>query len=256
MKKKEKNTILAQKPRYHIHMNTPAQTTDLPLDHTRDRAEATIMTQVACWMMLGLLVTAGVAAYFGASQNMVDYFEQHPGVMWGAIIGQLVLVFVLVLGLRKMPLPVAQMMFLVYAALNGFVLSSLAAVYTTATLGYTFLITAVMFGGLALFGATTKKNLSAVGRFAFMALLGLIVAMLVSFFVHSSALQMAINVAGVIIFAALTAYDTQKINNISREMSGADQQTKGRAAIYGALALYLDFINMFLFLLRLFGSSR
>jgi FtsH-binding integral membrane protein len=153
-----------------------------------------------------------------------------------------------------MSVSAAQTTFWAYAALVGISLSSIFLVYTTGSIVQTFFITATAFGALSLYGYTTKRDLTGMGSFLFMGLIGLILAMIVNIFLASSALQFAISAIGVLIFAGLTAYDTQKIKEMYFE--GDDVLVAGRKAIMGALTLYLDFLNMFMFLLQFLGSSR
>ena len=173
---------------------------------------------------------------------------------WVVMLAPLAAVFFLSFRVQSMSVSAAQTTFWVYAALVGLSLSSIFLVYTTASISQTFFATAAAFGALSLYGYTTKRDLSPVGSFLIMGVFGLIIAMLVNIFLQSSALAFAISAIGVLVFAGLTAYDTQRIKEMYFEGDGA--LVAGRKAIMGALALYLDFINMFLFMLRLFGGQR
>ncbi|PLX36580.1 MAG: hypothetical protein C0606_15005 [Hyphomicrobiales bacterium] len=173
---------------------------------------------------------------------------------WVVILAPLAMVMFLSFRVHKMSVGAAQATFWVYAALVGLSLSSIFLVYTHGSIARVFFITAASFGALSLFGYTTKKDLSAWGSFLFMGLIGIIIASLVNIFLASSALQFAISVIGVLVFAGLTAYDTQQIKEMYYEYD--DSTVAGRKAVMGALRLYLDFINLFIMLLQLFGNRE
>ncbi|MCI1696207.1 Bax inhibitor-1/YccA family protein [Aneurinibacillus aneurinilyticus] len=209
--------------------------------------------RVFSWMFVGLLMTAVVAYLLSRNENVLTYFSAHPYVFFGILIAELVMVFYLSARIHKLSITSATLLFFIYAALNGITFSLLFALYTSSSIVLTFLITAGMFGTLAVYGYVTKRDLSRMGSILFMALIGLILATLVNFFLHSSTLYWITTYAGVIVFSGLTAYDIQKIkeaNTIGNE--GTGEETK--EAIIGALILYLDFINLFLYLLRIFGN--
>jgi uncharacterized protein len=174
--------------------------------------------------------------------------------MWVLLLGSLGLVFFLSFRIQSMSVTAARSSFLVYAALVGVTFAPLLLMYTGTSVAQVFFITAATFGAMSLWGYTTQRDLTGMGSFLFMGLIGIIIASLVGFFVHSSMLQWVISVAGVIIFTGLTAYDTQWIKE--NYSVGDDGTVMGRKAIFGALKLYLDFINLFLMLLRLLGSRR
>ncbi|MCY4048384.1 MAG: Bax inhibitor-1/YccA family protein, partial [Hyphomicrobiales bacterium] len=173
---------------------------------------------------------------------------------WVLILSPLAMVLVLSFGINRLAPSTARLLFFVYAAMVGVSLATIFVVYSAESISRVFFITAAAFGGLSLYGYTTKRNLSAFGSFLFMGLIGILIAMVVNWFLQSSALQFVISVCGVLVFAGLTAYDTQKI----KEMYLADDHPDiaGRKSVMGALALYLDFINLFLFLLHLFGRRE
>lgn len=199
-------------------------------------------SQAAATMGGGIMLTSlGVTVYASALR-------------WVVMLAPLALVFFLSFRIHTMSVSAAQGTFWAYAALLGVSLSSILLVYTGASIAQTFFVTAASFGALSLFGYTTKKDLSAMGSFMIMGLFGLIIASLVNIFLKSSGLDFAISVLGVLIFAGLTAWDTQKIKEMYYE--GDSDVVAGRKAVMGALALYLDFINLFLFLLRFLGNSR
>jgi FtsH-binding integral membrane protein len=179
----------------------------------------------------------------------------YPVIFWGLLIMELVLVWGLSAAINKLPAVLATLIFLFYAALNGVTFSVIFLVYQLGSIAYTFFITAAMFGAMSVFGYVTKIDLTKVGGFLMMGLVGLIIASVVNIFVASSTLDWLISYIGVFIFVGLTAYDTQKIKNMSMNVESASEEGN-KASIMGALALYLDFINLFLLLLRIMGRRR
>ena len=173
-------------------------------------------------------------------------------VFYGLIIGELLLVGSLIMAVQRMSPLVAALVFIGYSALNGLTLSSIFFLYTSGSIALTFFITAGTFGVMSIYGYTTKADLTRIGNLAMMALIGVIIASIANFFLESETLYWIISYVGVAIFVGLVAYDTQKIKNISASMDVTSAEGK-RASVIGALTLYLDFINLFLFLLRLFG---
>ena len=210
------------------------------------------MTKVYNYMGLGLLATA-LAAYIGAASGIYIALAQTP-LIWLVVLAPLGMVLFLSARLHKLKSSTAKNMFWLYAGLTGLSLSYVLLAYTGVSVVRTFLITAVAFGSLSLYGYTTKRDLSALGAFFMMGLVGLIIAMVVNFFLQSSALHFAVSVIGVLIFAGLTAYDTQDIKRIY--YAGDTRELAEKKAIMGALRLYLDFINMFLFLLQFLGNRE
>jgi len=216
------------------------------------QAQQRFLSKVYSWMVGGLLLTAGTAYWVTTNQELL---EKIMGMMLFLILGQLGLVIFLSARVHKMSKDTAILSFLGFSFLNGLTLSIILLAYTEESIFNTFIIAAIMFASLSVYGFTTKKSLSAVGSFMFMGLIGIIVASIINWFVASSALHFAISIIGVVIFAGLTAWDTQKLKQMYEvQFQGDEIATKG--AIMGALTLYLDFINLFLFLLRLFGSRR
>ncbi len=216
---------------------------------------AVFMQQVYTWMFAALMLTAGVA-FVVSSVPAFRGILFNPIIMIGLMFGLIGFVWYLSSRINTLSPTTATNMFLGYAALNGVVLSPILLVYTGASVASTFVIASLMFGSLALYGMTTKRDLSPMGQFMIMGAIGLFIAMIVNFFLQSSAMQFVINVAGVIIFAGLTAYDNQKIREMGESAPLDDATAIRRGAILGALTLYLDFINLFLFLLRLLGVAR
>lgn len=221
----------------------------------KSEAGLSYLRQVMAWMFLGLAVTTAVAIYFSATADVIDYFNENPAAYWILFGAQLALVFGLMIFLNRISAFVATTLFLVYAALTGAVFSLLLQIYTTGSVVGAFAGAAGVFGGMALVGYTTKKDLSALGPILFGALIGLIVASVVFIFVGGSTFNLILGWGGVIIFAGLTAYDMQKIKNMGAQNLGSADDVQ-KFAIVGALALYLDFINIFLSLLRIFGNAR
>ncbi|MDR9773836.1 Bax inhibitor-1/YccA family protein [Rhizobium hidalgonense] len=225
-----------------------------------DQGLRAYMLKVYNLMALGLAIT-GVAAYLGFNFAVQDGQLTQFGVLlfqsplrWVVILAPLAAVFFLSFRINSMSVAAAQTTFWVYAALVGLSLSSIFLVYTGQSVVQTFFVTAASFGALSLYGYTTKGDLSAMGSFLIMGLFGLIIASIVNIFLASSAMQFAISVIGVLIFAGLTAYDTQRIKELYLEAD--DVAVAGRKAIMGALTLYLDFINLFMFLLQFMGNRK
>ena len=229
-----------------------------------DQGLRTYMLGVYNYMAGALLIT-GIAAYGLFSSAFIETEQGlqltslgdsifNSPLRYALMFAPLGFVMVLSFGINKLSASATQMLFWAFAAIMGLSLSSIFAVYQLGSITQVFLITAIAFGGLSLYGYTTKRDLSAMGAFMVMGLIGLIVASVVNIFLQSSAMQFAISVIGVLVFAGLTAWDTQKIKSMYDANDSAAARTK--KSVMGALTLYLDFINMFLFLLRLFGARR
>ena len=196
----------------------------------------TFMAQVYGWMTVGLLLTAFVALYVASSATLIEMIFTNKIFFFGLIIAQLALVFILSGMVHKM--------------------SGALIVYTYSSVASTFFICAAMFGALSVYGYTTKRSLTGMGSFLFMGLIGIIIASIVNIFMQSSMMSMVISYAGVLIFAGLTAYDTQKLKDMGSEINQEDKENMRRYSIMGALTLYLDFINLVLMLLRILGDRR
>jgi FtsH-binding integral membrane protein len=222
-----------------------------PTDVLRQQS---VLTQVYAWMTAGLLVTGAVAMFVAANDALMAAIFGNSFVFFGLIIAELALVWILSANIGRLPVAAATSMFLGYSALNGLTMAAIFWIYTSASIASTFFITAGTFGAMSAWGYFTKRDLSGMGNFLFMALIGLILASVVNIFWANSTLYWIISFAGVLIFVALTAYDTQKIKRLAAQVS--DEGGAGRVAILGALTLYLDFINLFLFLLRFLGVRR
>lgn len=209
-------------------------------------------------LMASAMALTGVVAYgIGTSPPLLNAIYGSP-LKWVVMLAPLGVVFLLAGAVHRMKAATAQLVFWVFAALMGASISYIFARYTGASIALTFFATAVAFLGLSLYGYTTKRNLSGMGSFLFMGLIGIIVASLLNIFLASSGLAFAVSVLGVLIFAGLTAYDTQRIKNtyLSIRHAGGAGEIEAKSAITGALSLYLNFLNMFLFLLQFLGAAR
>lgn len=217
---------------------------------------AVLMRNVYTWMACGLAMTALTAMIVGRNENWV-YTIATSGMYWGLLIAEVVLVIFLSARIHKMSFATAGLMFAAYAILNGVTMSFIMLVYTAESIAQAFFVTAGTFGGMSLVGYFTKKDLSVMGRTLMMALIGLIIATVVNIFWQNSMMASILNYAGVIIFVGLTAYDTQKIKVMFKQVqhAGINDETN-KLALMGSLTLYLDFINLFLYILRLFGNRK
>jgi FtsH-binding integral membrane protein len=222
---------------------------------TSAAVERTYLRQVFAWMLLGLALTTGVAIYLSSANNVVDYFDQHSGAFWILLIAQLGVVFGLSFALPRISANTAAVLFCLYAGLTGITFAILFEVYTTGSVVTAFGGATGVFAGMAAYGYTTERDLSSLGGILFGALIGLIVASVAYVFVGGSTFNLIIGFAGVVIFAGLTAYDIQRIKEIGVRGTG-DADTTQKLAIFGAFSLYLDFINLVISLLRIFGGSR
>ena len=212
-----------------------------------------LIKKVYAWMCLALAVTGLVSLFTASSEMMLNFVFGSRYMFYVLIFGELGVVIYLSARIAKMSFSSAMMWFIIYSVLNGLTLSVIFLAFTAASIAGTFFITAGMFGAMSLIGYTTKKDLTKVGSFLMMALIGLIIATLVNLFLKSDALSWIISLVGVVVFTGLTAYDTQKV---IRASAGADDsEAYSKIAIIAALELYLDFVNLFLYLLRLFGKK-
>jgi len=226
--------------------------TYLPADVLAARITS-FLGKVYGWMFLGLLVTATTAFILLSSAPLMEFIVLNRGVLWLVFIGQLGLVIFLSARVNKMAPATAAALFILYSATVGITMSLVFLAYTGVSLFSTFMVTAGTFGALALFGTVTKRSLAGVGQFMFMGLIGLIIAMVVNLFVLSSVVDFVISVVGVIVFTGLTAWDAQRLKQMAVALPDG---RVGAYAVVGALSLYLDFINLFLFILRFTGNRR
>ncbi len=214
---------------------------------------STVMRKVYGRMFFALVVTALTALYVASSPTLLATILGSRGIFFGLIIAELAVVFVVSGMLHKLSSTTAVLLFYLYAILNGVVFSSIFVVYELGSIAYTFFITAGVFGAMTVYGLVTKNDMTKFGSYCMMALFGLIIATVVNIFVASSTLDWIISLVGVALFIGLTAWDTQKIKNAAYEVEPSQM---GKLATIGALSLYLDFINLFLYLLRFFGRNN
>ncbi len=223
---------------------------------SRSLALNAFMRGVYGWMFAGLLVTAVVSLFVVSSPAIMQTVFQNQMLFFALIIGELALVAGLSMAINRISGTTATLLFMLYSALNGVTLSFIFIVYTQASIVNAFLVAAGMFGAMSVYGVVTKKDLTSWGSFLFMGLIGIVIASLVNIFLASSAMSFVISCIGVLVFTGLTAYDTQRLRVMGETAPAGDGTVVRRATILGALTLYLDFINLFLMLLRLFGGSR
>jgi uncharacterized protein len=219
----------------------------------RDERVSAFLSKVYGWMFAGLLITSVTAVVVASTPALIETLLENRILLYALLFGQLGLVFFLSARVNKMAPTTAAGLFILYSAIVGVTSSVILLIYTGSSIAQTFIITAGMFGATAVFGSVTKRSLAGVGQFFFMGLIGLILAMIVGMFWHSEALQFVISVIGVLVFTGLTAWDAQRLKQMA--VSLPDGRT-GTYAVVGALSLYLDFINLFFFLLRLTGGRR
>ena len=214
-----------------------------------------LMRKVYVWMTLALVITGFTAFYVAHSETLLTAIVTNQILFWGLIIAELGLVIGLSAAINKLSLTVATLLFVLYSVINGATMSFIFLVYTASSITNVFFITAGTFAAMALFGYFTKADLSSLGKILMMALIGIIIATIVNIFTKSTGLAMILNYLGVLVFVGLTAYDSQKIKQMLMHAPDAGEAAQ-KVALLGALSLYLDFINLFLYLLRIFGGRR
>ena len=220
------------------------------------KAFPVLMRKVYVWMTLALAITGFTAYGVATSPGLMQAIYTNPILFWGLIIAEFALVIGVSAAINKLSLTTATLMFILYSVINGALLSYIFLAYTSSSIATVFFITAGTFGAMAIVGYTTKTDLSSMGKYLLMALIGLIIATLVNvFFVKSTGFELILSYAGVLIFVGLTAYDTQKIKQMLMQAPDAGE-TAQKYALLGALSLYLDFINLFIYLLRIFGKRE
>lgn len=231
-------------------LNSDAMTREREL--SMSAAFPVLMRKVYVWMTLALVLT-GVTAYgVASSPGVMNALYTNPILFWGLVIAEFALVIGISAAINKLSLTTATLMFVLYSVINGATLSSVFLIYTMSSIASVFFITAGTFAVMAIIGYTTKKDLTSMGKILFMALIGIIIATIVNIFLKSSGLEMIVSYLGVLIFVGLTAYDSQKIKNMLQMAPDAGEGAQ-KLALLGALTLYLDFINLFIYLLRIFG---
>ena len=218
-------------------------------------AQGEFIRRVYNWMGLGLATTALVALYTASSPGLLGMILGNSLVFFGLIIGQLGLVIVLSAAIQRLQASTATLLFFLYSALTGLTLSVIFLAYTRASIASTFFVTAGTFGVMSFYGYTTQRDLTSWGSFLFMGLIGIILASVVNIFLHNETVYWVVTYAGILIFVGLTAYDTQTLKQMAVR-GFADEETERKSAVMGALRLYLDFINLFLMLLRVMGNRR
>lgn len=214
-----------------------------------------LMRKVYVWMSLALLITGMTAYYIATNQVIMNAILTSRVLLYGLFAVELALVIIVSAAINRLSVLTATLMFLLYSVLNGATLSVIFFVYQLSSIATVFFITAGTFGTMALIGYTTKKDLSSIGRILTMSLIGLVIATLVNIFINSDGLTMILSYIGVLVFVGLTAWDSQKIKRMLLQATDVNEVTK-KIALLGALTLYLDFVNLFLYLLRIFGRKR
>ncbi|SFV62976.1 Putative membrane protein [hydrothermal vent metagenome] len=215
-----------------------------------------LMNSVYQWMMVGLLVSALSAFMVTHSAFMLHLLFGNPYAIWVLFFIEIGLVIAISAGINKMDVSTARTLFVLFSIVDGMTLASIFLIYTEASIVTTFFIAAMTFGVMSLYGYFTDSDLSSWGGILFAGLIGIIIALVVNFFLKSPAFEWWISLIGVVVFVGLTAYDTQKIKQIGESMADGDPQSLSRVAIVGALALYLDFINLFVMMLEFFGNRK
>lgn len=234
-----------------FHYGAVSQNRDLEMQ----AAFPVLMRKVYTWMTLALVLTGLTAYGVATSPGIMMALYSNSALMWGLVIAEFALVIGISAAINRLSLATATLMFVAYSVINGAMLSSIFMIYTAASIASVFFITAATFAVMALIGYTTKTDLTSVGKLLFMALIGLVIATIVNMFIGSSTLTMICSYVGVSIFVGLTAYDSQKIKNMLMQAPDAGESSQ-KLALLGALTLYLDFINLFIYLLRIFGDRR
>ena len=214
-----------------------------------------LMRKVYVWMTLALVLTGATAYGVATSPGVITALYSNSILLWGLVIAEFAIVFGVSAAINRLSLTTATLLFVLYSVINGALFSSIFLIYTMSSIASVFFITAGTFGVMALVGYTTKKDLSSMGKILFMTLIGIIIATIVNIFLKSSGLEMIVSYLGVLVFVGLTAYDTQKIKNMLMMAPDASEASQ-KYALLGALTLYLDFINLFIYLLRIFGRRE
>lgn len=214
-----------------------------------------LMRKVYVWMTLALVITGATAYGVATSPGILTALYSNQLLFWGLVIAEFALVFGISGAINRLSLATATLMFILYSVINGALLSSIFVIYTMSSIASVFFITAGTFAVMALIGYTTKTDLTSMGKILFMALIGIIIATVVNIFLKSSGLEMIVSYLGVLIFVGLTAYDSQKIKRLLQMAPDASEGAQ-KLALLGALTLYLDFVNLFIYLLRIFGRRE
>ena len=219
-------------------------------------AQAALFRSVYVWMTLALAITGFVALYVAKSYTLLNAMAENNFLFWGLLIAEVGLVMYLSARIHRISFSTATILFIVYSVLNGVTMSILFMVYTMSSIATTFFVTAGTFGATALYGYVTKKDLTRIGNLCIMGVIGLIIASLVNLFLQNSMMDLIISYIGVLLFVGLTAYDSQKIKQLLSDDSIEINETTQKIALMGSLTLYLDFINLFIYLLRILGDRK
>ena len=237
-------------------MNNYFDTHTLTSNTASRAAQSSLMRSVYVWMTLALVITGLTAMYVAKSMTLIQLMMENSLFFWGLLLAEVGVVVYLTARIHRMAFSTATVLFILYSLLNGVTLSVLFLVYTFSSIATTFFVTAGTFGAMALFGYVTRRDLSRIGSLCIMGVIGLIIASVVNFFLHNSMMDLVISCAGVLVFVGLTAYDAQKIKRLLTAEGMEVNETTQKIALLGAMTLYLDFINLFIYLLRLLGDRK
>lgn len=232
------------------------ETNNLTRNLAEKTAQSVLFRNVYIWMTLALVITGAVAMYMAKSMTLLSMIMQNSLLFWGILIAELGVVWYLSARIHRISFTSATLLFILYSILNGATLSMIFLIYTMSSIATTFFVTAGTFGVMALFGYVTKKDLTRLGSLCFMGIIGIIIASLVNIFLQNSMMEMIISYIGVLLFVGLTAYDSQKIKRLLMQDGVEINETTQKIALLGAMTLYLDFINLFLYLLRILGDRK
>ncbi len=232
------------------------ETNNLTRNLAEKTAQSVLFRNVYTWMTLALVITGAVAMYMAKSMTLLSMIMQNSLLFWGILIAELGVVWYLSARIHRISFTSATLLFILYSILNGATLSMTFLIYTMSSIATTFFVTAGTFGVMALFGYVTKKDLTRLGSLCFMGIIGIIIASLVNIFLQNSMMEMIISYIGVLLFVGLTAYDSQKIKRLLMQDGVEINETTQKIALLGAMTLYLDFINLFLYLLRILGDRK
>lgn len=232
------------------------ETNNLTRNLAEKMAQSVLFRNVYTWMTLALVITGAVAMYMAKSMTLLSMIMQNSLLFWGILIAELGVVWYLSARIYRISFTSATLLFILYSILNGATLSMIFLIYTMSSIATTFFVTAGTFGVMALFGYVTKKDLTRLGSLCFMGIIGIIIASLVNIFLQNSMMEMIISYIGVLLFVGLTAYDSQKIKRLLMQDGVEINETTQKIALLGAMTLYLDFINLFLYLLRILGDRK
>jgi hypothetical protein len=232
------------------------RTNDLVNTYASKAAQSTLMRNVYSWMTLALVITGFVSLYMAKSQTLLSMIMQNSMLLWILLIAEIGLVIFLSARIHRISFTTATLLFIAYSILNGVTMAFIFLIYTMTSIATTFFVTAGTFGVMALYGYVTKKDLSRIGNICIMALIGLIIATVVNIFLKNSMMDLVISGIGILLFVGLTAYDSQKIKQLLTADDIEVNETTQKIALLGSITLYLDFINLFLYLLRFLGDRK